>query len=82
MLALVVLFRLLGRDYDAAVTSGGFIGFGLASMPVAFATMEEVTAVHGPSPRAFLLITLVGSFFVDLANAGIAKLFLLLPMFR
>ena len=82
VLALVVLFRLLGRDYDAAVTSGGFIGFGLASMPVAFATMEEVTSVHGPSPRAFLLITLVGSFFVDLANAGIAKLFLLLPWFR
>jgi ESS family glutamate:Na+ symporter len=54
---------------------------GLASMPVAFATMEEVTSKHGPSPRAFLLITLVGSFFVDLANAVVTKAFLLLPMF-
>jgi ESS family glutamate:Na+ symporter len=81
-IAMVLLYRLLGKDYDAAVTAGGFMGFGLASMPVAFATMEEVTAVHGPSPRAFLLITVVGSFFVDLANATITKLFLLLPIFR
>jgi len=80
-LALIVLYRLLGRDYDAAVTAGGFMGFGLASMPVAFATMEEVTSRHGPSPRAYLVIALAGSFFVDLANAIITKLFLLLPMF-
>ncbi len=81
-MALLVLWRLLGKDYDAAVTAGGFMGFGLASMPMAFATMEEVTATNGPSPRAFLLITLVGSFFVDLANATVTKLFLMLPMFR
>jgi len=82
VIAMVVLFRLLGKDYNAAVTSGGFMGFGLASMPVAFATMEEVTATYGPSSMAFLLITLVGSFFVDLANATITKLFLMLPMFK
>jgi ESS family glutamate:Na+ symporter len=80
--ALLVLFPLLGRDYDAAVAAGGFLGFGLSSMPVAMATMEQVTSRYGPSPRAFLLITLAGSFFVDLANALIVKAFLLLPMFR
>ena len=80
--ALLVLFPLLGRDYDAAVASGGFLGFGLSSMPVAMATMEQVTSRYGPSPRAFLLITLAGSFFVDLANALIVKAFLLLPMFH
>jgi ESS family glutamate:Na+ symporter len=82
VIAYFVLFPLLGRDYDAAITVGGFVGFGLASMPVAMATMDEIARRHGPSPKAFLLITLAGSFFVDLANAGIAKLFLLLPMFR
>ena len=51
-------------------------------MPVAMATMEQVTSRYGPSPRAFLLITLAGSFFVDLANAFIVKAFLLLPMFH
>jgi ESS family glutamate:Na+ symporter len=79
MIAYFVLFRLLGRDYDAAVTSGGFLGFGLASMPVAMATMDEIGRRYGPSPKAFLLITLAGSFFVDLANAFVAKAFLAIP---
>jgi len=48
----------LGRDYDAAVTVGGFLGFGLSSMPVAMATMHRVASRYGPSPKAFLLITL------------------------
>lgn len=78
-IAYFLLFRLLGRDYDAAVTSGGFLGFGLASMPVAMATMDEVGRRYGPSPKAFLLITLAGSFFVDLANAFVAKAFLAIP---
>ncbi|QIG46825.1 sodium/glutamate symporter [Nordella sp. HKS 07] len=80
-IAYFVLFRLLGSDYDAAVTSGGFLGFGLSSMPVAMATMDEVGHRYGPSPKAFLLITLAGSFFVDLANAVVAKVFLALPYF-
>jgi glutamate:Na+ symporter, ESS family len=80
-IAYFVLFRLLGSDYDAAVTSGGFLGFGLSSMPVAMATMDEVAHRYGPSPKAFLLITLAGSFFVDLANAVVAKVFLGLPYF-
>lgn len=80
-IAYLVLFRLLGSDYDAAVTSGGFLGFGLSSMPVAMATMDEVGHRYGPSPKAFLLITLAGSFFVDLANAFVAKGMLALPFF-
>jgi ESS family glutamate:Na+ symporter len=77
--AYFVLFRLLGRDYDAAVATGGFLGFGIASMPVAMATMDEIGRRYGPSPKAFLLITLAGSFFVDLANALVAKAFFALP---
>ncbi|WP_290546943.1 sodium/glutamate symporter [Aestuariivirga sp.] len=80
-IAYFILFCLLGRDYDAAVASGGFLGFGLASMPVAMATMDEVGRRYGPSPKAFLLITMAGSFFVDLANAFVAKSFLALPWF-
>jgi ESS family glutamate:Na+ symporter len=80
-IAYFLLFRLLGRDYEAAVTVGGFLGFGISSMPVAMATMDEVARRYGPAPKAFLLITLAGSFFVDLANALVAKAFLALPMF-
>jgi ESS family glutamate:Na+ symporter len=74
-----ILFRLLGRDYDAAVATGGFLGFGIASMPVAMATMDEIVRRYGPAPKGFLLITLAGSFFVDLANAFVAKGFFMLP---
>lgn len=78
-IGVLLLFRWLGRDYDAAVTVGGFLGFGLSSMPVAMATMDNVALRYGPSPKAFLLITLAGSFFVDLANAFIVKAFVALP---
>ncbi len=81
-IARYVLFPLLGRTYDAAVAAGGFLGFGLSSMPVAMASMEKVTDRYGPAPQAFLIITLAGSFFVDLANALVVKLFLALPLFH
>ena len=54
-IAYFVLFRLLGKDYDAAVTSGGFLGFGLSSMPVAMATMDEVGRATDHRPRPFCL---------------------------
>ena len=82
LVGVLLLFRWLGRDYDAAVTVGGFLGFGLSSMPVAMATMDSVAMRYGPSPKAILLIALAGSFFVDLANAFIVKAFLALPMFH
>jgi glutamate:Na+ symporter, ESS family len=81
-IAYFVLFRLLGRDYDAAITVGGFLGFGLSSMTVGMASMDKVASRYGPSPKAFLLVTLAGSFFVDLANAFVVKGFLALPMFK
>jgi hypothetical protein len=57
------------------------LGFGIASMPVAMATMDEVMKRHGTSPKALLLVTLAGAFFVDLANVMVTKLFLLFPVF-
>ena len=82
MIGVLLLFRWLGRDYDAAVTVGGFLGFGLSSMPVAMSTMDSIASRYGPSPKAFLLIALAGSFFVDLANAFIVKSFMTLPWFH
>jgi ESS family glutamate:Na+ symporter len=51
-------------------------------MPVAMATMEQVGVRYGPSPRAVLVVTLAGSFFVDLANAVVVQTLLKLPLFR
>ena len=72
----------MGRSYDAAVISGGFVGLGLGATPVAIANMQAVTGKFGPSPKAFLVIPLVGAFFIDLVNALVIKLFIALPMFN
>jgi len=74
--AVYVCFRLLGRNYDAAVITAGFIGFGLGATPTAMANMTAVTQRHGPSHVAFLVVPLVGAFFIDIANAMVIRLFL------
>lgn len=76
LFAIYVCFRLLGRSYDAAVMSAGFIGFGLGATPTAMANMTAITQRHGPSHLAFLVVPLVGAFFIDIANAAIIQLFL------
>lgn len=73
---LLVFYRLMGRNYFAAVLSAGFAGFTLGATPTAIANMSAVTKNFGPSPLAFIVLPLVSAFFVDLANAFIIQLFL------
>jgi len=73
-----VVFPLLGRGYDAAVISAGFIGFGLGATPTAMANMTAITQRHGASHLAFLVVPIVGAFFIDLANAGVVRAFIAL----
>ncbi len=71
-----VVFRLLGRNYDAAVIVSGYAGLALGATPTAIANMTAVTERFGPSPKAFIVVPLVGAFFIDIANAGIIELYL------
>ena len=80
--AVYIIFRVMGRNYDAAVIAGGFCGLGMGATPVAIANMNAVTLKHGPSFKAFLVIPLVGAFFVDILNAIIIKFFLGLPIMQ
>ncbi len=66
-----VTFRVMGRDYDAAVIAAGHCGFGMGATPNAMANMQAFTAVNGPSVKAFFVIPLVGSLFIDFFNAVI-----------
>ncbi|WP_225747540.1 sodium/glutamate symporter [Eikenella sp. Marseille-P7795] len=59
----------MGRDYDAAVLAAGHCGFGLGATPTAVANMQSITERFGPSHKAFLIVPLVGAFFVDIINA-------------
>jgi len=81
LVAVYLVFVLTGRDYDSAVMSSGFCGLGLGATPVAIANMTAITGKFGPSPKAFLVIPLIGAFFIDLLNALIIKFFLALPFF-
>ncbi len=74
--AYFVTFRFLGRDYDAAVMAGGHCGFGLGATPNAVANMEAITERYGHAPRAFLVVPMVGGFFIDFTNALIITAFL------
>ena len=64
-----IVFRLMGRDYEAAVMSGGFCGFMLGTTANAMANMEALVERYGPAPKAFLVVPMVGAFFVDFTNA-------------
>lgn len=75
---LFVVFPLMGRNYFAAVLSAGFAGFCLGATPTAIANMSAVTKTHGPAPTAFIIVPLVGAFFVDVANAFLIQFFLAL----
>lgn len=82
LFASLIVFRVMGRTYDAAVISSGFVGLGLGATPVAIANMSAVTSKYGSSFKAFLVVPLVGAFFIDLMNALVIKFFLGLPFMQ
>ena len=65
----VVVFRAMGRDYEAAVICAGFGGITLGSTATAVANMTAVARSHGAAHRAFIVVPLVCGFFVDIVNA-------------
>lgn len=77
--AIFVTYRVMGQNYDAAVIAAGHCGFGLGATPTAIANMQAVTDRFGPSHVAFLIVPMVGAFFIDIANALTIKFFLALP---
>ncbi|MDD0999698.1 sodium/glutamate symporter [Pseudomonas sp. TNT2022 ID1044] len=81
LFAIFVTFRIMGRNYDAAVLAAGHCGFGLGATPTAIANMQAVTQRYGPSQIAFLVVPMVGAFFIDIVNVIVIKLYLALPLF-
>lgn len=79
--AYFVTFHVMGKNYDAAIMSGGHCGFGMGATPTAVANMEALVSRYGPSPGAFLVVPMVGAFFIDLTNALVIQGYLALPIF-
>lgn len=80
--AYFITFRLMGKNYDAAIMAGGHCGFGLGATPTAVANMESLVSRYGPSPQAFLVVPMVGAFFIDITNALVIQSYLALPFLR
>lgn len=76
-----VTFTICGKDYDAACLVAGHCGFGMGATPTAVANLQAVTYHFGPSNIAFIIVPIMGGFFVDIANALTITLFLKLPLF-
>jgi ESS family glutamate:Na+ symporter len=75
-ISVFLAFRLLGRDYQAAVMSSGYASFVIGATPTAIATMTAVTKRHGPCQAAFIVLPLLSALFVDIANALVTQGFL------
>ena len=73
--AYFVVFNLLGKNYDAAVMTSGFCGFGMGATPNAMANMQAITQKYGPAPTAYFVVPLVGSLFIDFMNTIIITSF-------
>jgi len=69
IIAAWLVFPLMGRNYESAVMSGGFIGFMLGTTANAMAVMRTLVERYGPAPRAFFVAPMVGASFIDFTNA-------------
>lgn len=77
-----VVYNIMGRDYEAAVMTAAFCGFGMGATPNAMANMQAVTKRYGPAPQAYFVVPLIGSLFIDFFNGLILTGFLnILPIF-
>lgn len=73
-----LVFPVMGRDYNAAVICAGYSGLTLGATPTAIANMTAVTEQFGASSQAFIIVPLVGAFFIDIVNAFVIQRFLTL----
>lgn len=66
LIAMFIMFRVLGKNYDAAVMSSGFIGHGLGATPNGLVVMDAICTKYGVfSKKAFLIIPVAGTVLTD-----------------
>jgi ESS family glutamate:Na+ symporter len=76
LFSVFIVFRGLGKNYDAAVMIGGFIGHGLGATPNAMANLDVITKKFGASPKSYLVVPIVGAFLIDLLGVPIVTTFI------
>ena len=76
LFAYFVTYWAMGKNYDAAVLSGGICGFGMGATYNALANMDSITERFGPSPKAYFILPMVGAFAIDITNSVFITIFL------
>jgi ESS family glutamate:Na+ symporter len=78
LFSVFIIFRVLGKDYTSAVITAGYLGSVMGATPTAMANMAAVTKEHGPSPVAFAVIPIMGAFIIQVSNAFVINIVLML----
>lgn len=73
------VFRMLKRDYEAAVMAAAFCGFAMGATATAIANMQALTRRHGPAPESFIVVPVTGAFLVDILNVIVLTSLIALP---
>jgi len=74
-----VVFRIVRKDYEAAVISAAFCGFAMGATATAIANMQALARRHGPAPEAFIVVPITGAFLVDIMNVMVLTMFISVP---
>lgn len=74
--AVFLTYKVMGKNYEAAMMAVGHCGFGLGAVPTAMANMQSVEEKYGPAPTAFFILSLVGSLFINFFNSAIIVTFI------
>ncbi len=77
LFTIFVIFKVLGKNYAAAVISAGYLGSSMGATPTAMANMAAVTKEYGPSPIAFAVIPILGAFIIQVSNAIVINIILM-----
>lgn len=75
--AFFVTYRLMGKNYDAAVITAGHCGFGMGATPNGVANMEAICSKYVYSNTAFFVLPVVGGMFIDFVNVAVVAIFLM-----
>lgn len=73
--SIFVVYRFTGKNYDACIITAGYSGLAMGATPTAIANMSALTQRYGYSVIAFIVVPLIGAFFVDIANTLVINLF-------
>ncbi|QJA08375.1 sodium/glutamate symporter [Romboutsia sp. CE17] len=74
--SIFICFKVLGKNFDAAIIISGLIGHGLGATPNALANMTSISQKYGYSEKAFLVVPLVGAFLLDVFTMPCIILFI------